>query len=141
MLAKWLAARYLRPAYPDAFNERLRSVQKALRAFWETHRRELRAAYCRLSTMEELAEEDLYEAEFVLVHPYGDLTQAQAGALVDSFEEICSPCQGLEISGKAMADIDFSLVHLSSYTRWDLDFLSFPDPGASPLPPTEADCE
>jgi len=140
MLAKWLASRYLRPAFPDAFNLRLQPVEKALGKFLRTQRKRLRAVYCTLSSMDELPDEDSYEAEFVLVYPYQDLTQAEGTELADSFEDIFTSCPGVEVSAKGIRDSDFSMVHMLKYMKWDLDYLSFSDPIQSPLPPIDVDC-
>jgi len=139
MLAKWLASRNLRPAYPDAFNDRLKPIHKDLARFWKAQKGNLRAAFCAFTCDDELPEEVPYEVEFVLVHPRA-LPPADAQALAEQFETIISPCEGIVAEAKAMADIDFSLAHLDRYTRWDLDHLSFSDPGQSPLPPLQVDC-
>jgi hypothetical protein len=138
MLAKWLASRYLRPAYPDAFNDRLKPIQKALAGFWKAHKEQLRAAYCAFACEEELPEDEPYEVAFVLVHPR-ILPAADAQSLVDAFEKVFESCPGIEVDAKPMADIDFSLAHLDRYTRWDLDYLSFADPNQSTFPPPQAD--
>lgn len=140
MLAKWLASRYLRPAFPDVFNKRLQSVERALVQFWKAHRSKLNAVFCTLSSMDELASEEGYDAEFVLVFPHKALSLDQAREITDAFEDIFLLCDGVEVSAKAMADIDFSLVHLDRYRRWDLDYLSFSNPSQSTLPPLDVDC-
>lgn len=140
MLVKWVASRYLRPAYPDAFNDRLKPIQKELTRFWKANKGRLRAAYCVFAREDELPEEESYEVAFVLVHPR-TVAIAEAQSLADQFEAIFSSCDGIEVEAKAMADTDFSLFHLDRYTRWELDHLSFSDPAGCPLPPLLADCE
>lgn len=140
MLAKWLASRYLRVAYPDTFNDRLRPIRNDLAKFWKGNRGRLRAVFCEFGSTEELPVGEAYEVEFVLVHPRA-MPADEATKLKKSFEDLFESCEGVEVSAKVMADIDFSLAHLDRYSRWDLDHLSLANPEQHPLPPAGIDCE
>ncbi len=140
VLAKWIGHRYIRAAYPDAFNDRLRPMLSQLKQFWKSNSKKLRAVYCVFAYGEgvELPADEPYDVEFLLVHSSALLT-SDAQRVVAAFEALWTSCWYVSITATSRLDRDFTLRDMDRYTRWDLDHLSFADPQDGSRPSISAD--
>lgn len=130
-LTDWLAKRYSRPALPTTFNRRLKAQETHLKRLIDGGHGFFRDFYLRLSTFEELPEEEPYRLKLLLV-AYDELLQANKNAVdktVKSLEEILKKCKGVDVvEVKLQSDAQTSLKALDEYLPWDtFDYLTVRD--------------
>lgn len=135
ILIAWLVARYARPGFPDAFENRLAKERKALeeaaaglRWIWRV--------YVGLSTWHDLPDEAPYQARVFCVMKAEDFEELgkrqEAGAAVTRFLAALAQCPGIELNIDAqealVPDDDFTLYEERHLRRWErFDFMSFRD--------------
>lgn len=69
LIAEWLAKRYIRAAFPTAFDGRWRAKLRDWTRLLEKHSRWLQGVYLRLSTLQELAEQIPYKVHLIVAAP------------------------------------------------------------------------
>ena len=69
LIAEWLAKRYIRAAFPTAFDQRWRSKLKDWHQLLEKHSEWMQGVYLRLSSLDELAEDAPYRCHLILAVP------------------------------------------------------------------------
>lgn len=67
ILINWLVKRYSRPAFPDAFNQRIRNVKKKIRDIMKSYAMNARGLYLRLNTENELSEKEAYKLTITML--------------------------------------------------------------------------
>lgn len=145
-LTRWLAKRYTRPAFPDAFNRRLQVVDKRLEALFKSNMgRVVTGIYLHVA-----------EAEFPEGTPYEIVVRATASAecwqkketsnLLQGFEErlaaILDDCPGIDILEddiSVLPEDDLTVADLRSFKRLDRDYRSLAEESDTPLPIHPAD--
>ena len=128
----WLARRYRRAAFPDAFESRIREKDDELRVLLSgDNARNIAAIYLKTSG-EELSKDQSYHLDVLLAK--------EAVSPTEPFEEdllgILNSCDGIIIGElNSMQEKDITLGLLREYLRWNKDFYSsFEDGGvARPL--------
>lgn len=130
VLAKWLAKRYSRPAFPDAFNERLASQRRKLeRLSKRDESKTLTAVFMMLDTEEELDSSRDYKVVlwFACRRPDVQIPEQRAtlekyaGDLVAAFES----CEGIRVIEFELRTHDeITLADLELMKRFDWDFRS-----------------
>ena len=133
LVAEWLAKRYIRAAFPTAFDLRWRSKQKEWQQLLRKHSEWMQGVYLRLSTLDELSADAPYKCELILAVPHlkrraADWASKRAeieeevGAFWNQFETGIE-CAGVEILGTD----EITLSDIEPYQRFDADWVSFED--------------
>lgn len=130
-LLAWRAARYLRTAFPDAFENRLKPIFKEFRNLVEGIHEHLHSLHIRVVPFRSLDEGDPYEVDLLLVirrssHDVKDTRDSLIAAgtqlekLINSAAElVCTSC-------KVRASHEVNLEEIDGYIRWErYDYLSF----------------
>ncbi|MFH1865372.1 MAG: hypothetical protein ABIK85_05755 [Candidatus Eisenbacteria bacterium] len=143
LVAEWLAKRYIRAAFPTAFDLRWRAKLKDWQKLLKKHSEWIQGIYLRLSTHDELADEKPYKCHLLVAVPH----QKRAGAAwpkkrdeleqaIKTFWDQFKP--GIECAGvEPLGTDEITLADLDAYLRFDADWVSFDDD--TPVTPIDAD--
>lgn len=131
--AAWLAKRYIRSAFPTAFDVRWRGKQKKWLDILKRNSNWIQGVYMRLSTLDELSVETPYRVHLLLAVPASKRrgtqwpgVRAEIEEAVDAFWSQVHPaiqCDGVEVLG--LDEITLSAIEL--YQRFDSDWVSYED--------------
>ena len=143
LMAEWLAKRYIRAAFPTAFDARWRGESKAWRKLLMRHSSWIQGVYLRLNTQDELADGVSYRCDLLLAIPArrrnlpGWTTTTEAiEQESEGFWDRLRP--GIECDSIRLLAMDrITLADLEAYQRFDADWVSFED--ESPVVPVEMD--
>ncbi len=143
LIAEWLAKRYIRAAFPTAFDARWRSKMKEWTGLLENQSQWLQGIYLRLSTQTELPDASPYKIHLIVAVPVASTTDPawpgkkdELESLVETFWKQFGPgieCVGVEV----LPTSKLTLATIEPYQRFDADWVSFSDD--SPATPTAAD--
>ena len=140
-LVRWIAKRYTRVAWPDVFNERLRSVDRKLESLFKQQRGQaVSGILLGVDPQDELAEGSPYKVIAWLTIREDDFDDAdlrkQAQGFCERFEELLEECEGLTVEEVELKrEGDVSLDDLRLLRKFDRDYRSdAPKPGGSTLP-------
>ena len=133
LVAEWLAKRYIRAAFPTAFDQRWRSKQKDWQKLLRMHSEWLQGVYLRLGTLDELPVDAPYKCHLILAVPHlkrgaADWTSTRA-EIEDEFRAFWNQfepgiaCVGVEVLGTD----EITLADIEPYQRFDADWVSFED--------------
>jgi hypothetical protein len=133
VLVEWLAKRYIRAAFPTAFDKRWKPKVKEWEVLLRRNSQWIQGVYLRLNTREELGDEQPYLCHIlaaVTVDVKKGTTWPQEK---DRLEEEISAfwkqfgsqldCVGVEVLGTD----EITLADLDGYQRFDADWVSFDD--------------
>jgi hypothetical protein len=133
LTAEWLAKRYIRAAFPTAFDLRWRSKMKEWLSLLERHSEWIQGVYLRLNTLEELDPARLYRCHVIVAVPRemkGERGWPTARDAVDravaAFWTQFAPAiafDGVDVLGTD----EVTLADLGPYQRFDADWVSFAD--------------
>ena len=133
LVAEWLAKRYIRAAFPTAFDARWRGQSKAWRKLLKRHSYWIQGVYLRLDTQDELAGSVPYRCDVLLAMPsrsrsLPDWTETTQ-AIEREFEEFWDRLRpGIACEGIRLLTMDrITLADLEAYQRFDADWVSFED--------------
>ncbi len=141
LLAEWLAKRYIRAAFPTAFDLRWRPKQTDWRKLLRKHSEWMQGVYIRLSTLDELPANAPYQCHLMLAVPSAKRGGPEWAGKRAEIEEECQSfweqfepgikCAGVEVLGTD----EITLAEIESYQRFDADWVSFEDetPTTSPM--------
>lgn len=133
LLAEWLAKRYIRAAFPTAFDQRWRAKSRDWQKLLQKHSEWIQGVYLRLDTLDELPEETPYRCHILLAVPHEK--QGQSGwaekrlEFEQEFEAFWNRfhpaivCDGVEPLGTD----EITLADIEPYQRFDADWVSFED--------------
>lgn len=133
MIVMWTANRYLRSAFPDAFNERLAAAKKTMKRIEAAFRRDgalITGIFLRVDPPEELHLELVYNVIMRLtarenVFDDEDM-ETRALELTETIRRELDSIDGIEIVDYALvSESVFSLADLRVMRRWDYDYLSY----------------
>jgi hypothetical protein len=143
LIAEWLAKRYIRAAFPTAFDARWRSKMKDWTGLLEVESQWVQGIYLRLNTQAELDDDKTYKVHLIVAVPASATKDAawskkkpELENLVETFWEQFGPgieCVGVEV----IATNALTLADIEKYQRFDADWVSFADD--SPTTPHAAD--
>ncbi len=151
-LRKWLAGRYVRPAFPGGFNDRIQPGEESIEALLTEHEPFLRGLYCRVRpTDEALPADQPYVSQWILVYRQAILiadddrsleileeeAEERALAIATALQGILTtaPITGIQTQVEVKPDDRFSLVDLDAFDLWDKEFISFQTDSGLLLPP------
>lgn len=130
LIADWISKRYIRPAFPDEFNIRLKREERAIRRYLKKYGQVFERIYIVCDPLfEELPGDKDYKLTVWLVledkdADSGDVLQAQE--LVLQLEQILDGCRGIEVlECLAVRESEITLAHLRILSLWDFDDLSY----------------
>jgi hypothetical protein len=143
LIAEWLAKRYIRAAFPTAFDARWRSKMKGWTGLLEDQSQWVQGVYLRLNTQAELADDKPYKVHLILAAPAATTKdpawarkKPELETLVEAFWKQFGPgieCVGVEV----IPTSKLTLATIEPYQRFDADWVSFADD--SPATPHPAD--
>ena len=133
LVAEWLAKRYIRAAFPTAFDRRWRAKTKTWKRLLRRYSEWLQGVYLRLNTLSELPEDAPYRCHLILAVPLdkrtGDGWPVQRDNLereVQGFWDQFKP--GIERTGvEPLGTDEITLADIEPYQRFDSDWVSFDD--------------
>ena len=143
LIAEWLAKRYIRAAFPTAFDQRWRAKSRAWQTLLKKHSDWIQGVYLRLSTLDELPEGTPYRCHLMLAvahekrgGPGWAEKRVELEQEVEAFWMQFEPaiaCDGVEPLGTD----EITLADIEPYQRFDADWVSFEDD--TPTTPAPAD--
>jgi hypothetical protein len=128
LVARWLAKRYDRAAFPGAFDARWKPAQKKIRRLFEHTGQFLDGVFLALPG-EELPEHEPYRTVvrgLVTIETESDPERrAQAQECLDGLAALLNDCAGIEVVDSSLVSEDeFTLRDVSLTKRWDWDYLT-----------------
>ena len=133
LVAEWLAKRYIRAAFPTAFDYRWRGKSKAWRKLLKRYSPWIQGVYLRLHTPRELPKDRPYRCHLLLAVPENavepgewlDTREALEGAFTKFWDQFqpAIQCVGVE----ALTTDRITLADIERYQRFDADWVSFED--------------
>ena len=143
LVAEWLAKRYIRAAFPTAFDERWRAKRRNWERLLRKHSDWIQGVYLRLSTLNELPEDEAYKCHLILAVPHvrrggaaWAMKRRELESAVTRFWEQFEPgIQCVEV--EPLGTDEISLADIEPYQRFDADWVSFEDD--TPTTPAAAD--
>jgi hypothetical protein len=133
IIASWLSRRYMRPAFPDTFNERIgkKSAEK-MRAAMKTKGKFVHTVFAHVDPEIELTSDKPYDVTLVMTMAVDDYKNEAARMLADEaldrVKEILKKCAGIEVGDTSIAsEAEFSLDDARLMKRLDFDDLSLRD--------------
>lgn len=141
----WVARRYVRAAFPDAFNERVESAVDSLtKKSSELYKQsDLLSGIYLLVTEAELGPDEDYKVVVWGTMRVQDFEKPDrrevAQRILDLLESSLGSCDGIEIDEcELVSEQDLTIDHLRLWKRWDFDVLSLrPKRKNDPLPSVE----
>ena len=133
LVAEWLAKRYIRAAFPTAFDRRWRAKTKAWQRLLRRYSEWLQGVYLRLNTLAELPEDAPYRCHLILAVPLDKRAGAGWPAQCDDLEREVQGFwdqfkPGIECAGvEPLGTNDITLADIEPYQRFDSDRVSFDD--------------
>jgi len=142
LLASWIAKRYTRAAWPDAFNVRLRPIEKKLDRLCKSQEsRRISAILMMLvPPKEELPEGSSYQLAIWLTTSEESRMDQQASQDAEVFGQklsaLLQSCKGIVLSEwEVKSEADVSMADLRAFRRFDRDYRSIaPSPGGQMAP-------
>ncbi len=147
IMARWIAKRYTRDAFPDAFNLRLLAAKRPLEKLSKSESgRSVTQVFIAMAEPEdELPPDQPYRIALWFAFrddpSLGAKRRADAERFASSFLEALRSCAGIDVSEETVvrSHAEISLEELESMKRFDLDFRSFaPKPGGDSPPSSVA---
>ncbi len=139
LVAEWLAKRYIRAAFPTAFDIRWRQKFKAWRKLLKKHSFWLQGVYLDLKPLRELPDDEPYRCKLLLAVPSKQTNHAEwpdaMSRLEREFEDFWSQFSPrIELEDIYVWPTDrITLADIERYQRFDADWISFEDGSARTL--------
>ncbi|MDZ4697455.1 MAG: hypothetical protein SGI86_20130 [Deltaproteobacteria bacterium] len=140
LIAEWLAKRYIRAAFPTAFDVRWRSRMRDWVDLLEKHSRWIQGVYLRLNILKELTAEIPYKVHLIVVAPALVKKDSDWPTKLDELDRDVERFwtqfkPGIECAGVDVLGTDqVTLAEIERYQRFDADWVSFADDSpATPL--------
>jgi hypothetical protein len=133
LIAEWLAKRYIRAAFPTAFDSRWRLKFKQWQNLLKANSKSILGVYLKLSTLAELRYDTPYNCELLLAVP-DELRTTEGWVkrraelekdILKFWEQFTPSIECREVTVRATDEI--TLTDLSEYQRFDIDWVSFED--------------
>ena len=137
LIAEWLAKRYIRTAFPTAFDRRWRSRSKDWRKLLRKNSEWLQGVYLRLNTLQEYPPGTPYRCHFILAVPYSKRANAEwsqkRSELEGVIEKFWKQFTDIQIDGvDVLCTDEITLADIEPYQRFDADWVSFEDETVAP---------
>ncbi len=143
LIAEWLAKRYIRAAFPTAFDLRWRIKLKDWQKLLKAHSEWIQGIYLRLSTLDELPNGTPYMCHLIVAVPHAKRAgsawpkkREELEKAIEAFWNQFKP--GIECAGvEPLGTDEITLADIELYQRFDADWVSFDDD--TPVTPAHAD--
>ena len=135
----WLSRRYTRAAFPEEFVRRCKVREKQLSKNFSRLNPLVSNVYIRLTSFEELSDEQKYAIELMLVMRAVDFEDPEKFAKCDEIRELLEKqfekCPGIVVESiTTESSADLTIEELSGHRDWDYSYLSFREPENAALP-------
>lgn len=132
LLKGWIARRYTRPAFPDAFNRRLASIDRRLETLFKSQDGRIVTGIFVEVPDEEYAVGRAYDIAVRLTARAQAWDDHELRRTLERFEErlssILDDCDGISLSDvRTLPEEDLTLAHLRRLKRLDKDYRSLPE--------------
>lgn len=129
LLATWIAKRYVRTAFPDAFNDRIKGAAKKIDKALKTHGRGASGIFLTLDHWDEVDDTVPYNIAIVVLCPVAvaedETRESEVAALVPKLLAVMDACNGINVrDAQYVSESEFTLDDLHTYKRWEFDFRS-----------------
>ncbi len=141
-LARWVAKRYIRSAFPDVFNGRWEPNKKKIEKAFKKHGVNASGIFLRLSSWDELPPETSYKLIIVVVceKDVADdgALEADVAELPGALHAAFDGCDGIDVvDAQLISEAEFTLHDAKIHKRWDVDFRSYSGRPGGPVAPDE----
>lgn len=140
MLCEWVAKRYVRAAFPDAFNERLRAAHRKIDKALKRGGEHVTGLFLMIDPDEEQPVDRDYRLFLRVVTTTEALTSAEREVelvrLAKIIADALASCDGIVVEDhELLSESEFTLADLRFFKRWDWDYRSHSgDPGGDLAP-------
>lgn len=133
LISEWLAKRYIRSAFPTAFDQRWRDKIGNWTKLLASQSRWIQGVYLRPNTLSELGPLEVYKVSLIVAAPKGASAEAdwpqrqhEIGKAVEGFWRQFGP--GIEfVEVDVVTTAELTLAEVEPYQRFDADWVSFAD--------------
>lgn len=130
ILIRWLANRYTRTAFPDAFNLRVRNVVPKIKTILKQYGNNTYGLFVRLNTYKELDSGEIYKLFFyILFNPKHNENSSAIDEFDNCLEKISQQLSGLPgvevIQSQRLSIDDISHFEYLKLKKWDFDYISY----------------
>jgi len=141
MILSWLARRYTRTAFPEAFVDQINHPKRrsAISKKFARLNSYIANVYIRLDPFRELMEEESYNIELILVMDSGKFEKPalfdECTKIKNELEYQLNQCEKIEVTDidiESSSAITFD--DLKGFREWDYSYLSFRDPDEGEMP-------
>lgn len=140
LVAEWLAKRYIRAAFPSAFDQRWRRKHKEWQNLLRDQSDWTQGVYLRLNTLDELPAETPYKCNLLVAVPQDRRPTSswpeKRREIEDRFtaywDQFSPAIECVEV--EVLATDEITLADLELYQRFDADWISFEDETATTPP-------
>jgi hypothetical protein len=120
ILTQWLAERYTRTAFPDAFVNRILSIDKDLKKLLKANAKAFWRLLVGLETFHELPSGQDYEIECICVI-YPDASRKKAMSAAQKLEGLLKKCAGVKLDFFEAVSADTApITYMMRYRPWDV---------------------
>lgn len=133
VLTSWLAARYDRPALPDAFNDRIHASTKGQEKIAKRISKSVVAVFIDIHPFQELPPEELYSVSLVAVVQRdfdGDISELETD--IEKFAELLRAGH-MNVTAKILPENKAPFTLITQFKRYDLDYFSLRQDPADPI--------
>lgn len=139
LIRSWIAARYTRTAFPDAFNIRVADALRGQARMLKSRGRYLSGIYVAVTPWRELGEDDVYRIELYAAmeaETWAETaTRQEMFSLIDDIALALNNCDGIDVENYELrSENEISLADLRFLRRWDYDYLSYRESPDGVLP-------
>jgi hypothetical protein len=132
LVTHWISKRYIRPAFPDAFNTRLQTAQRDIRRALENGHQLFRYLLIHVEPMSELAADETYYLSILGIMVKEDYENAerreQCQRVINQLEGDVEACANVSVKDCELQSADSTPISVLDYYRpWDFDYLSVRD--------------
>lgn len=133
VLTAWLAARYDRPALPDAFNDRVHASMKGQEKIAKRISDHVIALFINIHPFNDLLPDEVYSVILVAVvskNFKGDLSEIEAE--IDAFANLLR-AGNIEVTTKTLLENKAPFSLITNFNRYNLDYLSLRQDPVDPM--------
>lgn len=139
VIRHWVASRYTRHAFPDLFNERIRSAGKKIDNLLKNYGGALTSIYLILHSMKDVNPDEDYEIIIVGTILPDDIQSSLEGDALEVMDKIgmlLDECEGISVIDSPLkTESEITLTDLRYMKKWSYDYMSFRDkPGGEIAP-------
>ena len=130
LICEWVAKRYIRPAFPDEFNRRIREQATQIQKFFKRNGHHFSQILIHCAPeRDELSNGEKYDLTVWMVvlspHEPGSPEAGAMDALIKDFHKILEGCPDIRTDDcRSVTEDDVTLGHLRLFSEWDFDYLT-----------------